>query len=116
MKYPHTNRFGSHAEMMRQCYRARIIVAEMEKPIALVPSNILWKVKENDHCGRSRDGNFRFDFKLQTSEVQRTEKLTSNPLVLQSPTHHQISDRSRLYVKQSFSQGQKKGCNDRRYT
>ena len=51
-----------------------------------------------------------------SSEVQRTEKLTSNPLVLQSPTHHQISDRSRLYVKQSFSQGQKKGCNDRRYT
>ena len=51
-----------------------------------------------------------------SSEVQRTEKLTSNPLVLQSPTHHQISDRSRLYVKQSFSQGQKKGYNDRRCT
>lgn len=35
--------------MMRQYYGARISLAEMEKPIAFVSSNISYKVKENDH-------------------------------------------------------------------
>ena len=33
-KHPYTNRVGSHAEMMRQYYRARINLAEMEYPVA----------------------------------------------------------------------------------
>ena len=33
-KHPYTNRVESHAEMMRQYYRARINLAEMEYPVA----------------------------------------------------------------------------------
>ena len=40
---------GSHAEMMRQYYGARISLGEMEKPIASVASAILDQGKENDH-------------------------------------------------------------------
>ena len=35
--------------MMRQYYRAKISLAEMESPIASVASTILCKAKENDH-------------------------------------------------------------------
>ena len=48
-KYQYTNRVESHAEMMRQYYRGRICLAEIEKPTASVTRTILCKRKENDH-------------------------------------------------------------------
>ena len=73
--------------MIRQCYRARISLVEIEKPIAFVSSNISYKVKQNDHI---LDVVAEVDVETSnSSEVQGTEKSTSISLVLQSPTHHE---------------------------
>ena len=88
-KQPCTNRVGSHAEMMRQYYRARISFAEMGKPMASVTSTILCKTKGNDHVP-----GVVAEIEVETShssEVQEIEKLASNSLVLQSPTQHEQS-------------------------
>ena len=86
-KHSYTNRVGSHAKMMRQCYRAIISLAEMEKPMASIDSTILCKAKENDHVP-----GVVAEIEVETShstEVQEIEKSTSNSLALQSPTQHE---------------------------
>ena len=88
-KHPYTSRVGSHAEMMRQYYRARISLAEMENPVASVASTILCKAKENDYVpGVVAEIEVETS---QSSEGQGIEKLTSNSLALQAPTEHEQS-------------------------
>ena len=116
-KHPYTSRVGSHAEMMRQYYRARISLAEMENPVASVASTILCKAKENDYA-RGVAAEIEVETS-QSSEGQGIEKLTSNSLALQAPTEHEQSIEVMevgSMSSQSSSQSQKKGCNDRRYT
>ena len=86
-KHPYTNRVGSHAEIMRQYYRARISLAEIEKSMASVASTILCKAKENDHVP-----GVVAETEVETShstEVQEIEKSTSNSLGLQSTTEYE---------------------------
>ena len=88
-KHPYTSRVGSHAEMMRQYYRARISLTEMENPMASVASTILCKAKENDHVP-----GVVAEIEVETShssEGQGIEKSTSNSLGLQAPTEHEQS-------------------------
>ena len=88
-KHPYTNRVRSHAEMIRQYYRARISLAEIEKRMAFVASTILCKAKENDHVP-----GVVAEIDVETShstEVQEIEISTSNALALQSPTQHEQS-------------------------
>ena len=88
-KHPYTSRVGSHAEMMRQYYRARISLAEMENPMASVASTILCKAKENDHVP-----GVVAEIEVETShssEGQGIEKSTSNSLALQALTEHEQS-------------------------
>ena len=73
--------------MVRQYYRARINLAEMEKPMASVASTILCKVKENDHVP-----GVVTEIEVETShstEVQEIKISNSNALALQSPTQHE---------------------------
>ena len=75
--------------MMRQYYRARISLAEMENPMASVASTILSKAKENDDVP-----GVVAEIEMETShssEGQGIEKSTSNSLVLQAPTEHEQS-------------------------
>ena len=73
--------------MMRQYYRAKISLAEMESPIASVVSTILCKAKENDHVlGVVAEIGVETS---HSSEVQGTEKSTSNSLVFQAQTQHE---------------------------
>ena len=73
--------------MMRQYYRAKISLAEMESPIASVVSTILCKAKENDHVlGVVAEIGVETS---HSSEVQGTEKSTSNSLVFQALTQHE---------------------------
>ena len=88
-KHPYTSRVGSHAEMMRQYYRARTSLAEMENPVASVASTILCKAKENDYA-RGVAAEIEVETS-QSSEGQGIEKLTSNSLALQAPTEHEQS-------------------------
>ena len=75
--------------MMRQYYRARISLAEMENPMASVAMTILRKAKENDHVP-----GVVAEFLVETShssEGQEIEKSTSNSLSLQASTEHEQS-------------------------
>ena len=73
--------------MMRQYYRAKISLAEMESPIASVASTILCKAKENDHVlGVVAEIGVETS---HSSEVQVTEKSTSNSLVFQALSQHE---------------------------
>ena len=88
-KHPYTSRVGSHAEMMRQYYRARISLAEMENPMASVASTILSKAKENDDVP-----GVVAEIEVETShssEGQGIEISTSNSLALQAPTELNMS-------------------------
>ena len=88
-KHPYTNRVGNHGEMMRQYYRVRISLTEMEKPVASIASTILCKAKENDHVS-----GVVAEIEVETShstEVQEIEISTSNALALQSPTQDEQS-------------------------
>ena len=76
-------------KMMRQCYRERVSLQEMEKPMAYDVNTILCQTKENDHFPvvvakiEVETSNF--------SGAQGTGKSTSSRLVLQSPTQHEQS-------------------------
>lgn len=64
--------------MMRQNYRTRTSLAEMEKPTAFAAGTISCKGKENDHIAGAVAG-----IEMETShssKVQGTEKSTSNSL------------------------------------
>ena len=76
-------------KMMRQCYRERVSLQEMEKPMAYDVNTILCQTKENDHFPvvvakiEVETSNF--------SGAQGTGKSTSSRLVLQSLTQHDQS-------------------------
>ena len=76
-------------KMMRQCYRERISLEEMEKPMAYDVNTILCQTKGNDHFPvvvakiEVETSNF--------SGAQGTGKSTSRRLVLQYLTQHNQS-------------------------
>ena len=73
--------------MMRQYYRARISLAEMEISMASVASNILCKANENDHVpGAVAEIEVEIS---HSSQGQKIEKSTANSLALQAPTEHE---------------------------
>ena len=75
--------------MMRQYYRARISLAEMENPMASVASTILSKANENDDVPGAVA-----EIEVETShssEGQGIDKSTSNSLTLQAPTKLNMS-------------------------
>ena len=76
-------------KMMRQCYRERISLEEMEKPMAYDVNTILCQTKEKDHFPV-----VVVKIEVETSNfsgAQGTGKSTSSRLVLQSLTQHNQS-------------------------
>ena len=113
-KHPYTNRVGSHDEMMRQHYRARISAAKAKGFCCqhyLMQSYGEWS--RSKRCGRNRSENFTFFWSSRNWKID----LKLIGFAISNPTWAvNWGDGSRFYVKQSSSQSQKKGCNYWRYT